>query len=407
MREVKAVQIPYQSNEEVLGILGAFRNTVNYCIHVDLQKNITSRFRLSNEVYNRLTEFGLHSWYCLSAIEVAAAILKNYRRAKRRNKDKSINLPYARRLVTKLGNQTYKVIGDKLRIPIKPRQYFYVKLHKRALEFLSDATLKLGSITLTARRISMVFSKTTKVMEPKHMTFDVNEKSIVGARVEDDEIKASIFYLSRIYEVRHGYFERIRRVQAKYAKDRRVAKKIQNKWFDNQKNKVNSILHKVSSEIVKEAKAKEQGIILESLTHIRRAINQKIPGINKYNGKRELISRYSKRHKRRLNSWSFKKLQSFIEYKARWEGIRVIYANAKNTKFCSICGYTIEPKEQNCSRCGIDRHVNACLNLLRTQDESLRFRLDRSAYVAMSSPLGYEQKRSQVSKTYHMLIRYK
>ncbi len=343
---------------------------------------------------------------------MATAILKNYRRAKRRNKDKSINLPYARRLVAKLGNQAYKVIGDKLRIPIKPRQYFYVKLHKRALEFLSDATLKLGSITLTARTISMVFSKTTKVMEPKgHMAFDVNEKSIVGACVEDDEIKASIFDLSRIYEVRHGYFERVRRVQAKYVKDRRVAKKIQNKWFNNQKNKVNSILHKVSSEIVKEAKAKEQGIILERLTHIRRAINQKIPGINKYNRKRELISRYSKRLKRRLNSWSFKKLQAFIEYKARWKGIRVIYANAKNTsKFCSICGYTIEPKEQNCSRCGIDRHVNACLNLLRTQDESPRFRLDRSAYVAMSSPLNKAMSKSgevrslRLTEPVHMLI---
>ena len=84
------------------------------------------------------------------------------------------------------------------------------------------------------------------------------------------EVKALRFDLSRVSEIRHGYFERVRRVQSKYAKDRRVAKKIQNKWFDNQKNKVNSILHKVSSEIVKEAKAKEQGIILEDLKYIHK-----------------------------------------------------------------------------------------------------------------------------------------
>ncbi|MBS7605449.1 hypothetical protein KEJ31_04005 [Candidatus Bathyarchaeota archaeon] len=31
---------------------------------------------------------------------------------------------------------------------------------------------------------------------------------------------------------------------------------------------------------------------------------------------------------------------------------------------CSVCGSIIEPKEQKCPKCGIDRHINACRNLL-------------------------------------------
>ncbi|KPV65154.1 MAG: hypothetical protein AOA65_0412 [Candidatus Bathyarchaeota archaeon BA1] len=148
MQAVKAVQIPYQPTNEVLRLLKLFRDMVNHCVRVGLEKNITSRFRLSNEVYHGLTKYRLHTWYCLSAIEVATAILKNYRKAERKNQN--IKRPYARKVMAKLGNQAYKVVGDKLRIPIKPRRYFYVKLHKRALESLSDSTLKLGSITLTA-----------------------------------------------------------------------------------------------------------------------------------------------------------------------------------------------------------------------------------------------------------------
>lgn len=86
MLAVKAVQVSYQPSreatepEEVVCLLETFRNMVNCCIKIGLEKKITSRFRLSNEVYHRLKEYGLHTWYNLSAIEVATSILKNYRK---------------------------------------------------------------------------------------------------------------------------------------------------------------------------------------------------------------------------------------------------------------------------------------------------------------------------------------
>ena len=373
MQAIKAVRISYTPSEEVLSLLKIFRGMINYCIRIGLERNITSRFKLSNEVYHELTKYGLHSWYCLSAIEVATSILKNYRKAKRKNPE--AKAPRAEKLMAKLGNQAYKIVGDQLRIPIKPRQYFHIKLHKRAQAFLSDATLKLGSITLTACTISMSFSRAAEVVEPRgYVAYDINERSIDGASIEDGRVKVEKYDLSRICEVRYGCFERVRKVQARYARDRRVAKKIQIKWFTKQNNKVNSVLHQISSKIVKRAKEKKQAIILEDLKHIRKAVNRKVLGINKLNGKIQLIGKYSKKLKRRLNSWPFKRLQTFIDYKTRWEGVEIVYVNPKNTsKFCSICGYVIEPKERNCSKCRVDRHLNACLNLLKTQDESLRF----------------------------------
>jgi len=43
MQGVKAVQVPYEPNDEVLKLLEAFRDMVNYCIKVGLEKNVTSR----------------------------------------------------------------------------------------------------------------------------------------------------------------------------------------------------------------------------------------------------------------------------------------------------------------------------------------------------------------------------
>jgi putative transposase len=290
MQAVKAVQIPYEPTSGILSLLETFRNMVSYCIRVGLEKNVTSRLRLQSETYHQLSGFGLHTWYNLSAIEVATTILKNYRKAKR--KRQSVRVPRATKLTAKLGNQGYRVVDGKLRIPIKPREYFYVPLHKRAAQFLSDAALKLGSVTLTACTVSVAFSKTAEVAEPRsYVAYDTNERSIDGAYVEEDGgLIVENQDLSRVSEARHGYFERVRRTQTKYARDRRIAKKIQRKWFTNQNNKVNTMLHQVSSAIVRQAKTKEQGIILEDLKHIRRTINRRVLGVNRFNGKTQRIS---------------------------------------------------------------------------------------------------------------------
>jgi putative transposase len=396
MQAVKAVQIQYEPTSCVLSLLETFRNMVNHCIRVGLEKNVTSRLRLQSEIYHQLRGLGLHTWYSLSAIEVATAILKNYRKAKRRRQN--VRVPRARKLTARLGNQGYKVVNGNLRIPIKPREYFYVPLHKRAAQFLSDTALKLGSVTLTACTVSVIFSKTAEVTEPKsYVAYDTNERSIDGGYVrEDGELIVESHDLSRVTKARHGYFEWVRRIQAKYAKDRRVSKKIQRKWFTNQNNKVNTVLQQVSSAIVRQAKTREQGIILEDLKHIRRTINRKVLGVNSFNGKIQEISTRSKRLKRRLNSWSFHKLQGFIEYKALWEGAKVVKVSPWNTsRVCAVCGCVMrDPKAKTLECCGINRHVNACLNMLKAQDERLRFNLDRFAHVAVISPLNKAMSQS-------------
>jgi IS605 OrfB family transposase len=148
--------------------------------------------------------------------------------------------------------------------------------------------------------------------------------------------------------------------------------------------------------IVRQAKTREQGIILEDLKHIRNAINRRVLGVNSFNGKTQRISRYSKRLKRRLNSWSFRKLQGFIGYKALWEGVKVVKVSPRNTsRVCAVCGCVMrDPKAKTLECCGTNRHVNACLNMLRIQDERVRFTLDRSAHVAVISPLSKAMSQS-------------
>ena len=73
---------------------------------------------------------------------------------------------------------------------------------------------------------------------------------------------------------------------------------------------------------------------------------------------------------RRLHAWNFRKLQSYIEYKARLEGLPVEYITPKQTSsLCPICGGKLAPnghRRLKC-RCGYenDRDIIACMNMLK------------------------------------------
>jgi putative transposase len=117
---------------------------------------------------------------------------------------------------------------------------------------------------------------------------------------------------------------------------------------------IKDLNHNISKKIVETAKENQCGIKLEKLEGIRK----------------------NRRHKRNfnfaLNSWSFRQLQSFIEYKARLNGIPVAYVEPKYTsQECSRCGNigTRQGKEFVCHLCGHfdNADVNASFNIAKRE----------------------------------------
>jgi len=393
VKAVKCVEVPYRPPEEVIELLNMFRNMVNYCIRVGLKKGITSKFRLTNEVYHELTKYGYHSWYVLGAMEVATTILKNYRKAKRKKKD--VKCPRARRLMAKLGNQALKIMDNELVFPVKPRQFIRIPLHRMALEVLEG--VKLGSITITPTAIHISYSKMVEVKEPKGwIAIDVNEDNVTAVS-SDGEVK--IFDLSKLKKTGYGHFERKRGLQRRYHKDRRVLKKALSKLSRNYRNKVSTMLHQVSKRLVEWCREKKYGLIHEDLKGLRKTVNAKVKRFNKFNGKVQRISKRSKKLKRRLNSWWFRKFLNQIEYKALWEGIKTVESQHTrgSSSTCPICGSKLMkyPNGQvECKKHGLmNRHIVACVNLLRWESVvRTRPPLECSREPSPNEPYGDEEK---------------
>jgi len=146
-------------------------------------------------------------------------------------------------------------------------------------------------------------------------------------------VKGHYFYLRRSLALKKAY----RALKRLGHKERRV---------------VNDILHKISRAIVDEALENDSMIVLGKLRGIRR--NSK-----------------GRRFNRKLNNgFPYHRLSHFIEYKAKWLGLKVIKVSERNTsRTCHRCGHMGLRVGSlfKCPKCGYtcNADYNGAMNMLK------------------------------------------
>jgi hypothetical protein len=162
---VKAVAFPLASDltPEALSLLQDFRLAVNKAVRASIEARVSSRNGISRLLYRTFREEhpGMYAKHLVSSFEVAAGILKNYR--KRLRHGKRCGTPFVKRLMMKAENQAYKLDRAEGIIDLPIRAGCHVELtlvvsryHRR---YLNDETLSLGSLTVLPDRVIVAFRK--------------------------------------------------------------------------------------------------------------------------------------------------------------------------------------------------------------------------------------------------------
>jgi putative transposase len=121
----------------------------------------------------------------------------------------------------------------------------------------------------------------------------------------------------------------------------RSAKRLFKRRRRQERRFARHVNHTISKRLVAEAQRTRRAIALESLKGIRARVR----------------ARQSQRAT--LHSWSFAQLRSFVEYKARMVGVRVIAVDPRNTsRTCPACGHCekanrVSQEAFTCRRCGL------------------------------------------------------
>ena len=120
-----------------------------------------------------------------------------------------------------------------------------------------------------------------------------------------------------------------------------------------ERKQVNAILHKISRDIVNEAKKLKAAIVLGDLKGIRKKAE-------------------GKRMNRIVSNMPHYRLSQMIVYKAQWENIQVYKVNERNTsKTCHRCGNIGRRLSQarfKCPSCGLDyfsADLNGAINIAK------------------------------------------
>jgi len=359
---VLGVPFGYEKTEALQRLLEDFRDMINFCIEKALENNVTSFAKLRKLVYEewkRRWDYSTH--FCHSACKVASSMLKSWRRKVRRGEADPDRPPKARKLFIRFDPQLTKFEGDRLRVSVKPRQFIYVRLkhgeyQRRFIEEWKRGKLKVGEILMDGEKVFIPFRKEVDLSNPRDwLAIDINESNVTGVssnphvlRIEHD-----------LRTIHTTYYEVKRRIQKLSKHKPLTSKKLMEKYSGRERRKTHDLCHKIAKAVVEFAKEHGLGIILEDLRGIRKRIN------------------YGRSLNRRLHSWNFRKLQFFIEYKAKLNGLPVIYVNPhKTSSLCPICGGRLAPKGRRlmkCKKCGYenDRDVIACLNMLRMRGVSV------------------------------------
>ena len=252
-------------------------------------------------------------------------------------------IPVLRKLCCYINNQNFSISEHSIEFPVmisgKSRRISVAaEITGEQWNTLKDA--KLGTLRVVVKNGKMVaniayeFREKDVLSSRNTMGVDLGIKCPAVSHISDGSVK---FYGNgrRNKYLRRRFDARRRKLQK--AKHRSAIKKTRNK----EQRIMKDIDHKLSREIVNTAIAHNVSVIkLERLSNIRSA------------------TRKSRKNNHGLHNWSFYRLASFIEYKAKMAGITVRYVNpAYTSQKCPMCGKRSHAQDRNyfCS-CGFHCH---------------------------------------------------
>jgi putative transposase len=321
---------------------------VNDCIKIGLRNNCSTLKKLSQLSYCKLKGYQIHSTYKVNAISQACGRLAQMKRSIK--KGIKTKLPYVSKpfLVNCYG---FKINGMLLSIPFRPLRPINILLNEYAIKILSDTSLKVRSFSISETSISLCIAK--NVVEIKchdAVGIDRNLRNITIGNAKS----VTIYNTAKLVQIKENTTHIVSTFKRN---DHKIRNKLYTKFGKRITRRTEQFLHKISKDIVHNAKQSKSMIIFEDLKGIRKLYR-------KGNGQ-------GHKFRRKLNSWSFYELQKQVEYKAKWEGIPVKFVNPRCTStLCPRCGNRLQEDRQrrrdlwcgNCKRWQ-DRDVIASMNI--------------------------------------------
>src|SRR5439155_8170939 len=216
----------------------------------------------------------------------------------------------------------FKIENRSLRIPVSRRKRFRLPLTNHTLAGISQTGVTVRSFTLTPHSLSLCIAREPPEMECVHTVgVDRNLRNLTAgndewvSRYDLSETVRIVKPQGALWPLSNGMMPRLRRL-------------ISSKYGERRRDRTSQILHNTTKTIVAKAVERREAIVLEDIRGIRSLYRR-----GNWQGRK---------HRDKMNAWSFSQARKQIEYEARWTGLPVIRLSKRETRGSSV----------SCARCG-------------------------------------------------------
>lgn len=331
-----------------------FNNILDTMHHFNEACNFISEVAFNNKTFNKVAiqklcyyevreKFELSSQMAIRAISKVAESYKADKKTLHKFKSESA-MVYDQRILSFDGLEFASIltINGRIKVPMVIGNYQQGFMGKGRIRGQADLILQDGVFYLL---LVVERPEPPKIDTKEFLGVDLGIVNIATTSDGKEYSGATVRGMRR----RHA---RLRRKLQK--KGTKSAKRLLKKRSKKEQRFARDVNHKISKQIVSDAKGTQRGIAMEDLGGIRERVNT-----------------VRKAQRRELSSWSFYQLRQFITYKAILAGVEVKFVDPRNTsRICPKCG-NIDKKNRKtqshfeCTCCGYvaNADINAACNI--------------------------------------------
>jgi IS605 OrfB family transposase len=337
--------------QKLAATMEAFNAAADWLACEAFKLQSANKVKLQQLYYQDLREkFGLSAQMAVRCIaQVCEAFSRD--RSKRPRFKKYASIPYDQRLMSFKGLDKVSLLTleGRIIVPFVMGKYQAERFH-----------LKHGQCDLVRRKDGKWFLLVTvdlpdKIPTPRTDFLGV-DFGVVNLATDST---GETFSGNGVEETRQHYHARRQRLQIAAAKRKQrgyrpknIRRKLKSTGKKEQRFRKDTN-HVISKKLVEKAKDTGCGIAVEDLKGIRDR------------------ARFRKTQRARMSGWSFAQLRSFVEYKARMDGVPTVAVDPRHTsRMCSQCGHVAKANRKSqsefeCRHCGFscNADINAALNI--------------------------------------------
>jgi len=302
----------------LLEFLKAYRDAVQLVVNEVWKLDKTpSTKKLHVMFYSKLRALGFRAHHVSEIYKRAREVVE----ATKRNRGSK---PVLKKLTARISTYDYKVDLNARTLRLAVLNGHWVELKLKWFSYLDkylDGSWRLGEIQVSYRNgkivVYLTFSKEVKLREPETvMGVDINFNNITYTVVNLDGRLVSMGVipfkgLSRALHLKK-LAEELQERHPKSWRFLRWARRARARWLSRARNILIDTAHYVAKKIVEIAREYGAVIALEDLEKLRERAN-------------------GSRLSWELQLWCYRRVQSYTEYKALVEGIKVLYVDPRGT----------------------------------------------------------------------------